>query len=623
MDDSDDIPSPSYDCCQASDRFGLASNHKKEAPKQGSKHWEARFQSLVEYKFRNGHANPKKSKKTGEVDMKVGTWLSDQRRSYRNGRLSYERTQRLHNLGCTGFDETSATQKAGRKPVHILMADYDQIQQELGHTLVSTPPSLEPASSYEKDMARQRAAFFWLEQTKTGNRSNTWKDNFFALKDFTERRQGAMPSEEADEPDEEMLATWLERQNHKFNREKLCPEQITLLQYLGCAGFEVDPDDWSDRSVGATSDQYGTPKFIRYGGSTIEKKAGTGIGRLSFEERVSQLVDYKWRYGHSNPSKSKGSSEHDNKLGRWLQDQRQSFQDGRLSPERARQLHDIGCEGFMSNAIEDKWSQDDVPEDSDSELEVNEPEDEVVQAPNRQWEAKFLSLVQFKNENCHARPRRSRDATDAEFKLGGWLTSQRMKYRDGKLDEDRTKRLRELGCEGFGEDKRPEEPIQRLTSWEQHYNNLRTYKQQHGHANPRRAKGAAFELGNWLVGQRHRFRKDQLVPEKVALLRKLGCAGFDDGEEVASSITEPGAHDVVCGRGGHSNSWPGNIEFRRLVNSQKEIYHKQKKHQKLAVAMDIVARIRNMNPAGRFLMKDSNGLWVEIADKVSGVSHVS
>ena len=61
------------DGLMTTDRW-VAKQERKETPTGNQQNWETRFQSLVAYKERNGHANPTKSKKANEADMKVGTW---------------------------------------------------------------------------------------------------------------------------------------------------------------------------------------------------------------------------------------------------------------------------------------------------------------------------------------------------------------------------------------------------------------------------------------------------------------------------------------------------------------------------------------------------------------------
>ena len=79
----------------------------------------------------------------------------------------------------------------------------------------------------------------------------------------------------------------------------------------------------------------------------------------------------------------------------------------------------------------------------------------------------------------------------------------------------------------------------------------------------------------------------------------------------------PKNNDVLCGRGGLSNKHPGNRLFRRLVNSNKQLYkntsnpvHKQ------MLATSIIQAIQKRG--GRFVRKDGKQ-WVPISPRESFV----
>jgi hypothetical protein len=71
--------------------------------------------------------------------------------------------------------------------------------------------------------------------------------------------------------------------------------------------------------------------------------------------------------------------------------------------------------------------------------------------------------------------------------------------------------------------------------------------------------------------------------------------------------------DVLCGRGGLSNNHPGNHEFRRLINQNKEFYQAcEKPSHKHFVVVSIIRAIRKNG--GRFIERKS-GVWQEIPVK--------
>jgi hypothetical protein len=71
--------------------------------------------------------------------------------------------------------------------------------------------------------------------------------------------------------------------------------------------------------------------------------------------------------------------------------------------------------------------------------------------------------------------------------------------------------------------------------------------------------------------------------------------------------------DVLCGRGGATNSHPGNVYYRKLTDQYRLHYASVKKCYKTNVAKTVVKAIRNRH--GRFLKRSGkHGMWYEIGD---------
>lgn len=80
-------------------------------------------------------------------------------------------------------------------------------------------------------------------------------------------------------------------------------------------------------------------------------------------------------------------------------------------------------------------------------------------------------------------------------------------------------------------------------------------------------------------------------------------------------IKDINENDVLCGRGGATNSHSGNRSYRKLVKKMKQKYLAAKKKDKPRVAAEVVDIIRKMDPPGRFLKKSKDtGWYVDIGD---------
>lgn len=81
-------------------------------------------------------------------------------------------------------------------------------------------------------------------------------------------------------------------------------------------------------------------------------------------------------------------------------------------------------------------------------------------------------------------------------------------------------------------------------------------------------------------------------------------------------ISQPHAHDVLCGRGGGTNNHIGNSHWRMLVAANKQLYITLPKRQKMLLSRSIVNAVRSQNPPGRFLQKESKtNLWYDVGDQ--------
>lgn len=82
-------------------------------------------------------------------------------------------------------------------------------------------------------------------------------------------------------------------------------------------------------------------------------------------------------------------------------------------------------------------------------------------------------------------------------------------------------------------------------------------------------------------------------------------------------IRTPHPHDVLSGRGGGINGHGGNVQFREWVRVRKNDYNlAPSKVEKARVAQEVIQLVRQQDPPGRFLQKDTSAgignWWVEL-----------
>lgn len=92
---------------------------------------------------------------------------------------------------------------------------------------------------------------------------------------------------------------------------------------------------------------------------------------------------------------------------------------------------------------------------------------------------------------------------------------------------------------------------------------------------------------------------------------------MDGAKALEMTTTTPHNNDVLCGRGGTVNAHPGNEQYRKFVDRKKRLYLTARfKREKRLISSKIVDEIRNLDPPGRFLLKDANSnVWRDIGDE--------
>ena len=112
------------------------------------------------------------------------------------------------------------------------------------------------------------------------------------------------------------------------------------------------------------------------------------------------------------------------------------------------------------------------------------------------------------------------------------------------------------------------------------------------------------------------LEKEHAAKRDLAGVNSADSVSHDYPKPSTDPIDTPTAHDVLFGRGGMTNSHPGNKRFRDVIALHRPDYIKAIKNDKPNVARRIVRAIRTASPPGRFLKKCDDGKWRDVGDKV-------
>ena len=215
---------------------------------------------------------------------------------------------------------------------------------------------------------------------------------------------------------------------------------------------------------------------------------------LIWDKKYGELIKYKEQNGHCNVPRN--CVVNNLKLGIWVFKQRVDYRNRKLSNHRIKRLEDIG---FVWDSIESYW------------------------------EKMFDALKEYKKKHgdCNV----SQRWVENDLKLGYWVNSQRTRYRDKILSNDRIKRLED---EGFVWN-----PVE--SDWEEMFDALKEYKNMHGDCKIPKRWAKNRQLGIWVSTQRTNYRDKKLSEDYIKRLEGIGFVWnpFEsDWEEMFDALKE-------------------------------------------------------------------------------------
>jgi superfamily II DNA or RNA helicase len=274
---------------------------------------------------------------------------------------------------------------------------------------------------------------------------------------------------------------------------------------------------------------------------------------FAWHDRLQQLVEYRSETGRNVPPGAWRTPDGFS-LAKWVQEQRSQHRTGKLKPDRSAALRAAGVE------------LPDTPTDQ-----------------NAQWSRCFAVAERFHREHGHLRPAPGTVIDDVD--LSTWLYRQRTRYSQGKLADDRVRRLNELGMVWRLQARRLRDDLphwldllqkfhadngrlpttgddadlvecvhkirrggrqgdldaatvaamdklgmvwnlyseERAAEWWAGYRHLEQFYRRFGHAvvDRRLVTDSGFPLGDWSTRTRTRWRTGHLPPDQVAALKEV------------------------------------------------------------------------------------------------------
>jgi hypothetical protein len=463
--------------------------------------WKAKLRELVAFQERFGHCHVPV---LWEENQKLGSWVAEQRKRYREGRLEADRVTRLEALGFQWEVPTRFFEPPFRPefaPSKLLLDLWEQRYAEMvafqkthGHTNVTKKVDKKLAHwrdvqrefrkkgklSAERMAKLEEIGFEWEAPGRVGNDQEAWLQGLWEtklrrLEAFWERF-GHTQVPKSWEEDRE-LAEWVAGQRKLRRLGKLRPERETRLAALG---FDWQPEERRRISP---------PKPPR-------PKASQ---EALWEARYAELAAFHEKHGHCLVPSKKPEVQ---VLCKWCYTQRHLRRQGTLPADRVTRLEALGF----------RWDATAVPGLSYEEM------------LDQRWEQSFSRLVVFHERYGHAQVP---VLWEEDEELGGWVYKQRYKARKGRLSEEKRARLDALGFPwqpGNAPPLKPRppqnfpKPAHELV-WQQHYEELCAFQKAQGHL---RVPKKAGPLSLWCQAQRKALRDGKLRPARREALDAIG-----------------------------------------------------------------------------------------------------
>lgn len=298
-----------------------------------------------------------------------------------------------------------------------------------------------------------------LEALAETPRLKTWRNQFAAYAKRTAAR--AEPPQPVGEKERDRIERWLCRQEAERRAGRLAEWKIELLETQGL--------DW---------------------------------GRLSPPLRQKAKKEARWREkletylklesSHGRPLPQALVRKHG--LMPWLSRMREQYRKGTLSRDLVAEFAE---RGFVFDPVERR-----------------------AQAYDRRWEAMFARLLAFRERFGHARVPAS---FSVDPSLGDWMRQQRERMANGKLPDDKRRRLEAVGVPPHDRDEASKRPAQHVSAWLKAYESLKSIlERDFGGQVPEILSRLPGKYLNWLGRQHRQEKRGRLETWQREALKAVG-----------------------------------------------------------------------------------------------------
>jgi len=413
--------------------------------------WTSTYKELKKYSDANGNCN------VPEGDGNLGAWAKAQREAYGEGQLNEHKAGMLQNLGFNFFSKGPLVSKdpwdsrfSELQAYHKVHGDtnvprYFPLNLALGEFVHDLRTGYQHGALTEGRKKLLKDIGFTFVTSKGRKNTNKWDTTFEELKRY-KAKHGTIEIPDSDKSNV-VLAGWVSRQRRYQRDQTLKKDRYEKLKAFG---FD-----------------FGGPAQVR----------------SSWETQYQAIVEFKEEHGHL---KIPTNYEPNPSLYFWIGTQRQSYKHGKLSEERIEKLTELGIDLEIQQSRE-------RPKGKSGPAFLN----------SKEWDRCFDCLVKYKEEHgdCNVSQREEKD------RLGSFCHYMRYYHKQGKLSDEQTKKLADIGFSFNIIDSR----------WSDKYEELVAFNEENGSCDI----PLGHSLYAWVMYQRQAFKNGKLAEDRTDLLRKI------------------------------------------------------------------------------------------------------
>ena len=426
-----------------------------------------------------------------ENGYNLGTWITTQRQTYKNKKLSQEKVELLEKIGMRfenkinniGWEEYYKLAKAYFEKNNNLEIPYnfktlDGINYDENGYRLGVWIYIQRQSNRSGKLSKEKIELLEKIGMRFENKNNIknkigWEENYKLAKAYYNKYNNSevparFKTQDGITYDENgyNLGRWITTQRQTYKNKKLSQEKVELLEKIGMR-FENKKNimDWEE--------------YYK-------------LAKVYFEKRSNLEIPYNFKTLDGINYDENGYS-----LGKWICIQRQSNRSGKLSKEKIELLEKIGMR------FENKRN-------------------------NIGWEEYYkLAKAYYNKYNNLEVPARfkTQDGINYDengYSLGEWITTQRKVYRNSILNKEKIELLEKIGMRF--ENKRNN------IGWEEYYKLAKAYFEKNNNLEISQSfktqdginydeKG--YNLGAWINTQRFLYKNRKLNEERIELLDKI------------------------------------------------------------------------------------------------------